>query len=69
VTIYELDLIEYKYPLVKFRVKCSSGTYIRTLGIDIAEKLGTKGYLTELRRTKIGEYDVKDAKKISELSV
>lgn len=68
VTIYGLDLMEYKYPLVKFRVKCSSGTYIRTLGVDIADKLGTKGYLTELRRTKIGEYDIKDAKKLSSLT-
>ena len=65
VTIYELDLINYKYPLVKFRAKCSSGTYIRTLGIDIAEGLGTRGHLTELRRTRVGEYDIKDAKKVS----
>jgi len=64
VTIRALDLIEYEYPLVKFKVKCSSGTYIRTLGADIAEELGTKGYLAELRRTKIGKYDIKDAKKI-----
>lgn len=64
VKIYELDLADYRYPLVKFRVKCSSGTYVRTLGMDIAEKLGTKGYLTELRRTKIGKYDIRDAKKV-----
>lgn len=68
VQIYELELINYKYPLVRFRVKCSSGTYIRTLGMDIAEKLGTKGYLTELRRTKIGEYNIKDAKGLSSLT-
>ncbi|MDO8507091.1 MAG: tRNA pseudouridine(55) synthase TruB [bacterium] len=68
VTIHELDLTEYKYPFVKFRVKCSSGTYIRTLGVDIAEKLGTRGYLTELRRTKIGEHDIKDAKELSSLT-
>lgn len=67
VQIYELELIDYKYPLVKFRVKCSSGTYIRTLAMDIAESLKTKGYLTELIRTKIGKYDVKNANKISEL--
>lgn len=68
VNIYTLELIDYEYPLVKFRVKCSSGTYIRTLGQDIAENLGTKGYLMELRRTKIGEYDIKDAQKISSLT-
>ena len=65
ITIYSLDLISYKYPLVKFRVKCSSGTYIRTLGQDIAERLGTKGYLTELRRTQIGEFNVLEAKEIN----
>lgn len=64
VEIYEMELLDYKYPLVQFRVKCSSGTYIRTLGADIAEKLGTKGYLTELRRTRIGEYDIESAEKI-----
>lgn len=68
VNIYTLELIDYEYPLLKFRVKCSSGTYIRTLGQDIAENLGTKGYLMELRRTKIGEYDIKDAQKISSLT-
>jgi tRNA pseudouridine55 synthase len=68
VKIYVLDLIEYSYPFVTFRAKCSSGTYIRTLGMDIAERLGTKGYLKELRRTKIGNYDVENAKKISDLS-
>lgn len=68
VTIYNLDLIDYEYPFVKFKVKCSSGTYVRTLGMDIAEELGTKGYLTELRRTKIGEHDVKDAREISSLT-
>lgn len=66
VTIHNLELISYEYPLVKFKVKCSSGTYIRTLGMDIAEELGTKGYLTGLRRTKIGEYDIKDAERIQD---
>ncbi len=68
ITIYELKVISYAYPYIKFHVKCSSGTYIRSLAVDIAEKLGTKGYLTELRRTKIGEYSIKKAKRISKLS-
>ncbi|RJO61555.1 tRNA pseudouridine(55) synthase TruB [candidate division WS5 bacterium] len=68
VEIHEIELLEYRYPFVKFRIKCSSGTYIRTLGQDIAESLGTRGYLTELRRTKIGAYDIGDAQKISNLT-
>lgn len=67
VTIYGIKLLKYKYPYVEFNVKCSSGTYIRTLGEDIARLLGTNGYLTELRRTKIGEYDVGDAKTIESI--
>lgn len=61
VTIYKLDLISYEFPLVKIRVECSSGTYIRSLAVDIGKKLGTGAYLTELRRTKIGNANVRDA--------
>ena len=43
-----------------FRVACSKGTYVRTLGADIAEKLGTVGYLTALRRTKCGNFSLSD---------
>ncbi len=64
VTIYELDLIDYKFPEVSFRVRCSSGTYVRTLGQDIAKTLGTVGYLTKLRRTQIGDYGISEAKGI-----
>jgi tRNA pseudouridine55 synthase len=66
VTIYELEIINYNYPELRIRVKCSSGTYIRTLAEDIGKALGTGAYLTELRRTKIGEFDIKDAMTIDE---
>ncbi len=68
ITIYSLYLISYDYPYLKFRVKCSSGTYIRTLGQDIAESLGTRGYLIELRRTRIGRYDIVNSRKIDEIN-
>ena len=61
VTIYNIEILEYKYPMLKIRCHVSSGTYIRTLAEDIGKKLGTGAYLTSLRRTKIGSYDVKDA--------
>ena len=61
VTIYSIEVLDYKYPDLKIRCHVSSGTYIRTLAEDIGEKLGTGAYLTALRRTKIGDYDVKDA--------
>ncbi len=64
VTIYNIEIEEYKYPVLKIRAKVSSGTYIRTLAEDIGAKLGVGAYLTTLRRTKIADYDVKDAEKL-----
>lgn len=64
VTIYNLEILEYDYPILKLRCHVSSGTYIRTLAEDIGEKLGTGAYCLELRRIKIGNYDVKNAEKL-----
>ncbi len=60
VEIYDLKLTE-ELPnhQARFYVKCSKGTYVRTLGKDIALKLGSLGYLQELRRTKCGIFDLK----------
>ena len=61
VTIFSLELISYSYPELKIRTHVSSGTYIRSLAVDIGRKLGTGAYVTELRRTRVGKYDIKDA--------
>lgn len=61
VYIYEIELLDYKYPTLKIRVRCSSGTYIRVLAEDIGKALGSGAYLTELRRTKIDKFDVSEA--------
>ena len=66
VTIYEIEILEYNYPELKIRCHVSSGTYIRTLAEDIGKALGTGAYLTALRRTKIADYDVMDAKKMED---
>lgn len=66
ITIYKIDLLEYKYPTLKIRTSVSSGTYIRTLAEDLGKALGTGAYLTALRRTKIGNYDLKDATKLDD---
>jgi tRNA pseudouridine55 synthase len=58
ITIYSLELVDYSYPEIKIRTHVSSGTYIRTLAEDIGQALGTGAYCTELRRTKIADYDV-----------
>ena len=61
VTIYKLDFFGWvSESEAKFRVVCSKGTYVRTLGADLAEKLGSKGYLTSLRRTKCGKFRIDD---------
>ncbi len=67
VEIYRLELISYQYPYIKAVCNVSSGTYIRTLVEDIGNYLKSGAYCTELRRTKIGEYDIKDAKSIDNL--
>ncbi|MGB3008970.1 MAG: tRNA pseudouridine(55) synthase TruB [Candidatus Saccharimonadales bacterium] len=66
VTIYSLDMIAYNFPDLKVRTHVSSGTYIRTLAEDIGRALGTGAYCHELRRLRIGDYDIADADSISE---
>ena len=60
VTIYDIEILNYRYPELTIRCHVSSGTYIRTLAEDIGAKLGTGAYLTSLRRTKIDHYSVDD---------
>lgn len=61
VKIDEIAVLEYAWPDLKIRVKCGSGTYIRSLADDIGRELGVGGYCLELRRTKVGDFDVKAA--------
>ena len=67
VTIYSLELLEYAYPEIKIRTHVSSGTYIRTLAEDIGGVLETGAYCTQLRRIKIAEHTLKEAKDLEEL--
>lgn len=57
-TIYEFEITRIALPEIDFRVKCSKGTYIRSLAFDFGNALNSGGYLTALRRTKIGDYSV-----------
>ncbi len=67
VNIIELVITNYNFPVLKFRVTCSSGTYIRSLANDIGKELGCGAYLSELKRTHIGKYELKDAKHLNEI--
>ncbi len=69
VEIYEISVVDYEWPYLKIDCKVSSGTYIRALGEDIGKTLGVGGYLTELRRTEIGDFSVKDAVTLEELGI
>ena len=59
IEIYQLELLAEYADSAKFRVECSKGTYVRTLGKDLAQFLVTLGHLIELRRTKCGIFDLK----------
>tara|TARA_Y100000768_G_scaffold366483_1_gene328683 strand:- start:432 stop:827 length:396 start_codon:yes stop_codon:yes gene_type:complete len=56
IIINKLYLIDFNKNSIKFGVQCSKGTYIRVLGKDIAQKMGTVGYLSSLKRTRVGSY-------------
>lgn len=60
-TIYEFEITRIALPEIDFRVQCSKGTYIRSLAYDFGKALHSGGHLTALRRTKIGDYDVRNA--------
>lgn len=68
IDISKLILLNYSKNIIKIEVTCSKGTYIRTLAEDIANKLGMEGYLTELRRTKIGKLNINEAFSIENIS-
>ena len=67
IEIYKLELIKIEDMEITFRVSCSKGTYIRTLCEKIAEELGTVGYMKELKRIQVGEFNIKDSITIEEL--
>ena len=67
IRVFSIDLDSYEDDTIVFTVSVSKGTYIRTLGEDIASKLGELGHLTALRRTKVGQYSVEEACKIDQV--
>jgi len=68
VEIKLFDIVSFEGNKVAFKVVCTKGTYIRSLAHDFGQKLGTGAYLSELRRTRIGNFRVEEAKTIEELT-
>lgn len=66
VEIFGFEITKIEMPLVFFRVRCSKGTYIRSLAFDFGNALGSGAYLSSLHRTAIGEFRVEDALTIAE---
>ena len=68
VMIHRIEIVEYCYPQLVLRVECGSGTYIRSLGRDLAEALGTAAVMSALVRTAIGPFRIEEAVKAEELA-
>lgn len=67
IEIFKFDITTIKMPEINFVIKCSKGTYIRSIARDFGKKIGSGAYLSQLRRTKIGTFNVSDAHNINEM--
>ncbi len=68
VTVHSIELLSYNYPSLKIRTHVGSGTYIRSLAVDIGEALGTGAYCKALRRTYIAGWSIEGARTIAEIT-
>ena len=66
VNIYELELLEYDLPRIRIRVRCSKGTYIRSLAHEIGQALRSGAHLTSLRRTRSGGFTLEKSYELDE---
>ena len=69
IEIFDIKLLEYNLNEIRIEVKCSKGTYIRTLCEDIAQKLGTVGYMKALIRIEVNKFVIEDAITLDELEI
>lgn len=67
IKIFDIELLNFKDKEIKFKVVCSKGTYIRTLCEDVAKKIGTIGFMKELERTKVNEFNIENSVTIDEI--
>lgn len=65
ITIYQLEVLDYHYPRLELRVAVSSGTYIRSLAVDLGKQLGVGAYCQQLRRLSIADYYVDNAQALN----
>ncbi len=67
VHLFDFQLVDYKEPNAEFRLRCTKGTYVRTLCADVGDALGCGGHLARLRRTESGRFHVDDAAPLADL--
>jgi tRNA pseudouridine55 synthase len=67
IELYRFEITNVELPLVDFIIECSKGTYIRSIANDFGIKLNTLAYLYNLRRTRIGTYDIAEAKDFADI--
>jgi len=68
IKIFYIKIIKYNWPILKLKIHCSSGTYIRTIADDLGKELKCGAHLQELRRTEIGKYKIKKAIEIEKIN-
>jgi tRNA pseudouridine55 synthase len=68
IQIHDLQLVDFAYPKFQLRIHCGSGTYVRSLGRDIGEKLGSGAIMTGLSRVSIGDFDLANAFNLDDLT-
>lgn len=61
VNVHNITLVSYDYPVLRLIIECGAGTYVRAIGRDVAESLGTSAVMSELTRTAIGSFNIEDA--------
>lgn len=66
IKVYDFEILDFDFPYIRFKITCSKGTYIRSLVNDLGEVLKSFATVKELRRLKVGNFDVKDAIKIED---
>jgi tRNA pseudouridine55 synthase len=69
VQVYELQMVEYAWPMLRLDVRCGSGTYVRALARDIGEALGVGGFCSALRRSEVGRFTLSGAVEIERLDL
>lgn len=68
VHVYGIELLSYEWPIVRTRIRCGRGTYIRSIARDLGAALGVGGYVRGLRRMSVGEYSVANAVRLDQLN-